>query len=99
MPKYWLTFRIAQVGNYDERYQSLHEAVMELAGPKWWTEPTSFYAFNSALDIDGVASVVKEQIDARYDVALIGRIGFKAYRLVGGNDDDAFEFFPELQRA
>jgi hypothetical protein len=95
--KYWLTFRIAEVGNYGARYQALENCIQEMTGAQWWKEPTSFYAFNSVLDIDGVAAAVGGAINRRYDVALIGRIGYKSYRLVGGSDPDVRVFFPEVQ--
>jgi hypothetical protein len=95
---YWITFRIAKRGDYDQRYEALGQAVQAvMSGGRWWKEPSSFYAFSSALDIDAVADRVFKAVDANTDVVLIARIGFKSYRIIGGKDEDVLDFFPEVK--
>lgn len=101
MATFWFTFRIADVGDYGARYDRLHKAAFEMAGGgKWWVESTSFYVFDSSLDIDGVAAGVKAALDPDHDLALIGMTDLKSARVVGAvQDPDLFGLIPFAKRA
>lgn len=93
---YWVTFRIASIGNYDARYQRLDNALSAITDDsKWWIESTSFYLFRAELDIDGVASVVAGALDLSHDLALVGMPEVKAARAIGATEDpDLFRLLP-----
>jgi hypothetical protein len=101
MATYWLTFRIADEGDYGHRYDQLHQTVFELTGGgKWWVEPTSFYVFESTLNADQVAGRIKSCLDEDYDLALLGMPNFKTARAIGAvKDQDLFDLIPFAKRA
>jgi hypothetical protein len=96
---YWLTFRIAHQGNYQERYEDLQEAVRLLTNRVWWVEPTSFIAFASDESIDEIADTITWAIDVDRDVILIGMRDYKSMRVIGrAEDDDLFKLFPSTKK-
>lgn len=97
---YWVTFRIAEVGNDDARRAAMLDAVKETTAGKWWTEPTSFVLFESSLSIDQLATVLKGAIDLDRDIVLIGMPHFKDARVIGNVEDaDLFELLPFVTEA
>ena len=95
---YWLTFRIHDIGNYQERRDDLYKALDKLSS-MWWIEPTSFVVFKSDSSADTIASKVKEAIDPRFDIALLGMTDIKSARLIGASkEDDIFQMISFLKR-
>lgn len=101
MATYWLTFRIADQGDYDARYDRLHKTVFELAnGGKWWVESTSFYLFDSPSTISEAAAKISGALDTDCDLALLGMTEVKSARAIGAvTDQDLFELVPFARRA
>lgn len=101
MATYWLTFRIADQGDYSGRYDALHHAVFEAAkGGKWWTESTSFYVFESPLNAQEVAAKIRGAINPQTDLALLGMPEFKVAKAIGAvEDEDLFNLIPFAKRA
>lgn len=92
---YWVTFRIAERGDYESRYENLVNTLKELSGGTWWVEPTSFALFASDHGIDTIAEEIKSSFDYRTDLALIGMPNVKSARAVGAiTDKDLFQFMP-----
>lgn len=99
MAVYWLTFRLEENASYSHRLSALEEAIKSLA-TKWWLEPTSFYVFESASDMDAVARTVKGEIDPSVDLVLIGMPYVKSARLIGASHDgDIFELIDFAKKA
>lgn len=93
MTTYWVSFRIAKTGDYQSRYDALHESVQEVIHPgQWWMETTSFYIFESAKGADGIATHLKSAINPTHDLVLLGSMDKKICRVIGKNpDDDIYE--------
>jgi hypothetical protein len=99
MAIYWLTFRLQEDADYDDRYQALVDAIQRIT-TRWWVEPSSFMLFESSRDIDGVAASVKAAIAESKDLVLIGMPDYKTARLIGkSDDDDIFKLMPFTKRA
>lgn len=97
MRTYWITFRIADHGNYQARYDALHLAIHERTD-KVWEESSSFILFRSEHTIDQLASAVERALDTDIDVALIGMTEVKSARIVGDwSDPDLTELIPFVQ--
>lgn len=98
MSTYWLTFRIHDSGNSQERRDDLYKALDNLSSA-WWIEPTSFVVFESDSSADAIASKVKGAFDPSIDLALLGMTDFKTARLIGASEDtDIFQMIPFLKR-
>lgn len=98
MSTYWITFRLKDGYDYDERYGELQETIRQLTDRDWWLEPTSFIAFKSTLSTSQIAAKIKAVIDTSTDVVLLTRIGYKDHRLIGSVEDtDVYKLFPDLQ--
>ena len=97
---YYVTFRIADVGDYDHRYETLVEEIRQIAHKVWWTEPTSFILFPSTLSIDEVAAVVAQAMDLRVDIAVVGMPEVKSMRVIGANEDQTiYDLVPFAKKA
>lgn len=89
MTTYWVSFRIAEIGDYQSRYDALHESVQEIIHPgRWWVETTSFYLFESAKGADAIATHLKSAINPARDLVLLGSVDKKICRVIGNNTDD-----------
>jgi hypothetical protein len=95
MPNYWTTFRIASDAGYDTRCQSLLDAMIDIRNDSW-TEPTSFWAFSSSLDLDGVIGAMSTGLRADRDLLVVGQIDSAALRYFGQleHPDLFMAFFP-----
>ena len=94
MAVYWITFRLEDDARYRERYDNLQQAINDLS-TKWWVDPSSFYLIESDLKIDQVAASLKNAVNVRTDIVLIGSPNTKHARLIGQtNDQDLFELMP-----
>lgn len=98
MTKYWATFRIKSNAGWSQRYDALMKAFTE-AGQNFWTEPTSFLAFDSQHDIDLIAQHLKKAIDPRVDLVFIRKIGVIDARYIGTPEDlrTMLHHFPEAK--
>lgn len=94
MAVYWITFRIREDAEFDRRYARLRNSIGMIAG-RWWTEPRSFFLFESEVDIDKVAGRVDGAIDPTTDVALIGMADREMARGVGFvENNDLYRLMP-----
>lgn len=99
MNVFWISFRISERGNYQERYNGLIEAI-EQASIRHWAETTSFVLIESSYTIDKLASTLKAPINTAHDLVLIGNPNVKQARVIGTvEDDDLFDLMPFTKRA
>jgi len=84
---YWITFRIHQNLTYDTRYAALVKAVEEHLATKCWSEPTSFWLFDSNSSAAEIAASCKAVIDPKVDQVVIGSPMTKTMIVVGKVDD------------
>lgn len=103
MAKYWLSFRIADETSHDgrdhaDRYNALYDAIDEIS-TRWWLDTTSFVIFESARDIDDIASVCALAIDTDIDCVLLRALDRKSARLVGKSEDKQtlLKFMPYIE--
>jgi hypothetical protein len=101
---FWLTFRLddraAVKPTYSERYKALQDAIKDVSTALWWKEPTSFVAFESELDIDGIVAILKKAIHTSHDVVLVREMNSKTARVCGAvADQDIFKLMPYLKKA
>ena len=91
---FFVTFRVADVGNYDERRNALYEQIRYCAvGRNYWQEPTSFVAFESGMHSDDIIAILRSVIDERYDLLALGSLTHKTFIIIGKNSDqDIFAF-------
>ena len=68
------------IGNNDARRDALMQAIKGTTKGRWWTDPTSFFLFESDLSIDGLASHLKAAIDLDRDIAIVGMPHVKSAR-------------------
>lgn len=95
---YWVTFRIADVGNWKARYGAVQQAVKELTLGSWWTDPTSFIVFQSDQTIDTIAAHIRAALDPDQDIAVVGMPNIKSARVVGNVEDpDLFTLWDWIQ--
>jgi len=102
MTVYWITFRIAEKTinqrSYEERYEALQAAILGPAGT-YWSEPTSFVAFDSPQSIDQISSACKAAIAPSVDLFLIRQMDSRVARICGANaDKDIFRLMPYLKQ-
>jgi hypothetical protein len=98
MAVYWVTFRIADQGNSAARYELIRAALGDLAGGKWWVEPTSFVMFECEQPINTVAGHISAAINNETDVALVSTLNGSSARLIGASEDpDIFKFMPQAK--
>lgn len=98
MADFWITFRLENDSTYERRYKALYAAA-ETNSSKWWVEPTSFIAVRSNLSIDALGQRLKAAINTSTDLVLLREIGVKNSRYAGVvQDDDFFEFFPDVKK-
>lgn len=97
---YWLSYRIAKKGDYDERYGALNDMVKAIAETAYWDETTSFFVFDSSKDIDAIATSVEGALNTSWDLALLRKMDAKGARIIGSPDDeDIFKLMDYLQYA
>jgi hypothetical protein len=101
MTTYWITFRIADQTisgrDWSARYQALMDTI-DQNSTKWWTEPTSFVAFESASAIDALAREFKAAIAPSHDLFLMREIDTKSARICGlNNNATIYEFMDYLK--
>ena len=87
MDVFWITFRRKDDATYDERYQSLIDAVHAHADSAWWSEPTSFWMINSSSSRADLAAAIKAAISPTKDMVLIGSMKHTGATLIGKATD------------
>ncbi|KZD22802.1 hypothetical protein [Tardiphaga robiniae] len=98
MSTYWITFRIHDSGNSQERRDDLYAAINDIS-TMWWVEPTSFIVFESSESADTIAAKAKAAIRPSVDIVLLGMTEFKTARLIGAAvDHDIDQLIPFLKR-
>ena len=99
MAVYWLSFRLETNSTYSERYDDLTKTI-DINSSKWWYGTSSFFVFESVASIDEMVVVVKNAVDERVDLVLMGMPEFKSARIIGVNDDqDIFALMPFTKKA
>lgn len=92
---YWVSFRIEDNGNYDERYWAVQVAVDTAAKSRKWEDTTSFAIFDSDMTTDEIAQLFQKVINTRRDLVVLGNFNTKVCRVIGKcNDDDIFSLVP-----
>lgn len=98
MAEFWISFRIDDDADYENRYTQLIASLLE-GSKRYWDETTSFIIMDHAVDIDDVARAAKNAVDERTDTVLIRQLDTKAARVVGVvNDQDLFALMPYCKR-
>lgn len=98
MHAYWVTFRLADTGEYADRHARLVASVKRKSVGLVWAQPTSFMLFQSDLKIDDLAQHLKSAINPLKDLVLLGMPDKKAARLIGVSDDHSiYAFLPHVQ--
>ena len=98
MHSYWLTFRLANTGNFAGRLAELKALINQKCERLIWQEPTSFILFRSKLDIDALARHLRKGVDPSEDMLLIGMVGYKVARLVGvPGDHSIYALLPYVE--
>jgi hypothetical protein len=96
MKTYFVSFRIADIGNTGPIYRGLQDAIQSLAGSgPWWYETTSFYVFNSELSAAQIAAHLKSEIRPSMDILAVGSLTHKSGAVIGKcTDQDIFALAP-----
>ena len=98
MADYWITFRIADKRDRDDRYERLVTTV-KVYSPMHWDEPTSFFLARCSESIDELGRALANTLDEDLDILLIRQIGANTTRYFGTpKDADLFKFFPEIKK-
>lgn len=87
MGVYWITFRIHQNQTYDARYKALVTAVEDHLASRCWSEPTSFWVFDSDSSAAAIAASCKSAIDIKTDQVVIGSPMTKIMIVLGKVED------------
>ncbi|SFL38719.1 hypothetical protein SAMN04488004_11679 [Loktanella salsilacus] len=97
---YFISFVIREDATYSERYEGLMEDLRALSPTIWWSETTSFIILQSDLSIDYIVGIVEQHIDAKKDIAVIGKTEYKTMRVCGAyEDEDIFNLVPFAKKA
>lgn len=96
---YWITFRIENDKTWQDRYDSLVEAVEENCDSVW-DETTSFYLADSQLEIDPLGQRLVAGLNPRKDILVIRKLNVSVSRYFGAvkNLDLLKAFLPTLKK-
>jgi hypothetical protein len=84
MAVFAISFRIKQVGNYTERYESLVSAIKAQAIGTTWEETTSFFVIKSSKDTNSLAGdLYTVSSMATTDKLLVVNLSIKDYATRG----------------
>lgn len=82
----------------ETRYRDLTEEIRTNCS-KWWTEPTSFIAFESSQSIETLMAKFKAKISPSHDLILMREMDTKSALITGQvQDQDIFELMPYLKK-
>jgi hypothetical protein len=91
-----ITFRIHDDAGYQDRYQTVVDAIKTFAaqGKKYWDEPTSFFLIDSSKNSEGIAAEIDRNSDfaSSKDLLLVTNLSQKGFKAIGNvRDDDLYE--------
>ncbi|MGH1331542.1 MAG: hypothetical protein ACRBBK_11730 [Paracoccaceae bacterium] len=92
MNNYEVSFRIAEVGNYGERYTSVVDAVRrEAVGESTWEEMTSSVVFKSPKSAESIANSIYtgSKFDATKDRLFVVKVSICEFATRGKIEDPA----------
>lgn len=99
MSTFLVSFRIEHTGNYNDRYNSLNDAITQSKGT-WWAETTSYYVKVTSETIESFTSRLKKCINPQHDILLVLDANVKSGRICGAvEDQDIFQLLPFLKKA
>jgi hypothetical protein len=90
MALFAVSFRIHDDASYEERYQSLVDALMLCAAPnKFWDRTTSFFLIENASNSAGLAEAIDQNslFDESKDLLVVINLSQKGYKVLGKNTD------------
>lgn len=99
MNQYWATFRIAAGPGYEERYDALLDALFEIRNSSW-AEPTSFWLFDSELDLVAAAKRMAKGLNTNKDLLVVRSMNKGGVVYFGKleHEDVLRVFFPEAKK-
>jgi hypothetical protein len=90
MALFAISFRIHKDNGYDTRYDSVVEAIKELAeSGKYWDETTSFFLIESSTTASNLAAQIEENsvLSVSRDMLLVINLSQKGYKVIGNYQD------------
>ena len=90
MQTYWMTYRLADNGQFIMRKRKLGEILNSVAHGSRWSEPPMFCIFRSKFDIDKLVDLFRPAIDAREDILLLAMPEHKVARVLGCPQEVSF---------
>lgn len=98
--EYLISFRIGSIDirmSESQRRQSIYTAVQDV---ECWAEPTSLLIVRCTNSIISLMRVLTQDLDERYDMVLIRRIGYKNTIFWGSMTQDTtlIDLVPEARR-
>lgn len=85
---YWITFRLCDDADYQDRYDSLIRTIRKATKGAPWEEPTSFIMFQSDLSPDALRNLISLAIDQLVDVVVLAHVGYKEIYVIGYTDKE-----------
>ena len=83
---------------YEDRYLALKNEI-EARSTKWWTEPTSFFLFDSPEATLDIARACRGAIAPSHDMFLIRTLDKQSAFICGAiEDNDVFDLIPYLKK-
>ena len=74
---FWITYRIHDDTDYDERYENFIEKIEEVSTAQWKNDTTSFHIIESNFNIDRIASSLSSVLFEHKDHFLIRRMNYQ----------------------
>lgn len=101
MALYWVTIRIKRDAGYDDRYQGFLDALQKAKQKGFWSEPTSFWFVESALEIDAFAKTISAPLNSATDMLLTRKIAADEARYFGAVEhvEVLKSFIPNAKKA
>jgi len=100
MHTYWMTYRLADDGQFVARNKQINIILNSVSEGIRWAEAHTFFIFKSKLGINEVAAQFRPALDERKDMLLIGMTEFKEARVLGVPEQTAlYALVPHAQDA
>ncbi|SRR6266851_1581884 len=94
MALFAITFRVHEDATYEERYESLVDAIKGLAegNGRYWDEPTSFFLITSSQTASNLAAGIQNlsALSQITDLVLIINLSERQYAILGAYADSDF---------
>lgn len=84
---YFVSFKIAERGDYNSRYNKINEVFDMFTERSNWKETTSFAIFESSSKTADIADALEGAIDPRCDLVLLSSMDRKVCKIIGRNAD------------